>query len=428
MAAEERTASSRRPASTNAVLAGVAVVAIAVGIGAAVATGFGPGALPVGSAADDGESGPTVLGVSGNTTVAVTYRSVRGEREEFAVSGVDPELTDSADGWAFVDRSALPASLERAVDGRTDGIVPVGDRVLLGNVRSATRRVGTATVTVVAPAGGAVDPARKAHFVSEFLSPYALDSEPRAVTVVAAPDALPHRGLTYPDGTAYVTVDAFWDGDVGSVWLHEVVHARQSFELAREMTWFREASAEYLAYRAMQEQYDEVTERDVRARLDAHPEYPDARLSAPATWDGAPVDYTSGVRLLHAIDAAVRSESGGDHTLFDVFHAMNEHDGTVSLEDFRRIVERYSGTDETWIERAVTETGPIERSHDDDSESALTGDRVAGRPGSVPAYSSVTSTAMCMAASGRTGWLSRYDRCGQTSNSGSSSCMCEIVG
>lgn len=377
MAAEERTASGRPPASTKAVLAGLA---IAVGVAVAVAYGFGPGALPVGSAEDDGEQGPTIISVSGNTTVTVTYRSERAAVEEFVVAGVDPELTDSADGWAFLDRSALPAALERRVDGRTDSVVPVGDRVLLGNVRSATKQVGTATVTVVAPAGGAVDPARKAHFVSEFLSPYALDPEPRDVTVVAAPDALPHRGLTYPDGTSYVTVDAFWDGDVGSVWLHEVVHARQSFELAREMTWFREASAEYLSYRAMQEQYDEVTERDVRARLDAHPEYPDARLSAPATWDGDPVDYTSGVRLLHAIDAAVRSESGGDHTLFDVFHAMNEHDGTVSLEDFRRIVEHHSGSEEAWIEHAVTERGPVERDHDEDSESVRTRERSWNTP------------------------------------------------
>jgi len=403
MAAEERTASSRVPASTNAVLAGLAIVAITIGIGVAVATGFGPGALSVGSAEDDSATNPTVLTVSGNTTVTVTYNRDGREIEEFVVADVDPELTDSADGWAFVDRSTLPAALERRIDGRTDSIVPVGDRVLIGNVSSSTRQVDTTTVTVVAPAGGDVDPARKAHFVSEFLSPYALDPEPRKVTVVAAPDALPHRGLTYPDGTCYVTVDAFWDGDVGSVWLHEVVHTRQSFEPSREMAWFREASAEYLSYRAMQEQYGEVTRSDVRARLDAYSDYPDARLSTPATWDGDPVDYTRGVRLLHAIDATVRSGSGGEHTLFDVFHAMNEHDGTVSLRDFRRIVERYSGTDDAWIEHAVTETGPIERYHEVDPQPVRRRDRAVRRPDPVPAYSSVTSMAMCMAASGRTG-------------------------
>ena len=361
------------PASgTVTVGTAAAAVGLAVAVGVAVALGavaFDGGS---GSSAADGpangtssgpaggaEAGPAVLAVSGNTTVTVTYTVEGGERATFVAEGVDPGLTDPNAGWAFVDRSKLPPALASATGGHGDGIVPVGDRVLVGNATSATRAVGTATVTVVAPVGRGVDPARKAGFVAAFLSPYALDPEPRDVTVVAAPDALAHDGLMYPDGTGYVTIEAFWDGDVGSVWLHEVVHTRQSFALGDRMGWFREASAEYLAYRAMEEQYGPVTDADVRARLDAVPDYREARLSAPSTWDGDPVDYTKGARVLYAVDAAVRAGSDGEYTLFDVFYDMNRHDGTVSLGDFHRIVERRAGVEAAWIERAVTEPGPI---------------------------------------------------------------------
>ncbi|MEF8787144.1 MAG: hypothetical protein V5A45_14525 [Haloarculaceae archaeon] len=363
MAADEVTAASQTTVSTTTVLAGLVLVLVTVGVSGAVIFGGGLDVAVLGSGDEAENTHPSVVDVSGNTTVTITYTTGR-ETEEFVVDGVAPELTDSANSWAFVDKSALPPALERRGDNRTESIVPVGERVLVGNVTSSTRQVGTATVTVVVPAGRGVDPARKSYFISEFLSPYALNPERQAVTVVAAPDALPYKGLTYGDGTSYVTIEAFWDGNVGSVWLHETVHTRQSFTLDSEMKWFREASAEYLTYRALQEQYEEVEDSDVRARLDAVPDYHEARLSAPSTWASNPVDYTRGVRLLYAIDAAVRIGSGGDHTLFDVFYAMNQRDGPVSLHDFRRIVENHSGNNEAWVEHAITEPGPVNQYHD----------------------------------------------------------------
>ncbi|WP_340101558.1 hypothetical protein [Salinibaculum salinum] len=364
MAADERTAASQTVLSTRTVFVGLVLAAVMVGVSAAVIFGGGLDTVALENSDDEENTQPTIVDVSGNTTVTVTYTTADRETDEFVVDGVAPELSDSVNGWAFVDKSALPTALERRADTRTDSIVPVGHRVLIGNVTSSTRQVGTATVTVVAPAGRGVDPTRKSYFISEFLSPYSLNPDKQAVTVVAAPDALPYKGLTYADGTSYVTIEAFWDGDVGSVWLHETVHTRQSFTLDREMKWFREASAEYLTYRALQEQYEQVDDSDVRARLDAVPDYHEARLSAPSTWGKNPVDYTRGVRLLYAIDAAVRTGSGGDHTLFDVFYAMNQRDGTVTLQEFRHIVENHSGDDEAWIEHAITGPGQVSQYHD----------------------------------------------------------------
>ena len=362
MAADEETAASQSVSRPVIVVVGLVLAVVAVGGGGAVVFGSLDSAA-LGNDTETESVQPTIVDVSGNTTVTITYSTAGRETEEFIVDSVAPELTDSANGWAFVDTTALPTALERRADNRTDTIVPVGDWTLLGNVASSTRRVGTATVTVVAPAGRGVDPMRKSHFISEFLSPYELNPNKQEVTVVAAPGAFPYKGLTYGDGTSYVTIEAFWDGDVGSVWLHETVHTRQSFTLDREMRWFREASAEYLTYRALQEQYEQVDDSDIRARLDAVPDYHETRLSAPSTWGENPVDYTRGVRLLYAIDAAVRTGSNGDHTLFDVFYAMNQRDESISLQEFRRIVEDRSEENEAWIENAITEPGPVKQSH-----------------------------------------------------------------
>ncbi len=366
MAADKVRTASQSAINSRAITAGLLIAVVTIGVSGAIILGGGLDSGASGNGGDERDTQPAVVDVSGNTTVTITYTTDGRETEEFSVNGVAPELTDSGTGWALINRSALPPTLKALADSRTASIVPVGDRVLVGNVTSSTRRVGRATVTVVAPAGRDVDPVRKAYFISEFLSPYRLNPDQEAVTVVAMPDAVPYKGLTYSDGTSYVTIEAFWDGDVGSVWLHEVIHTRQSFTLDREMKWFREASAEYLSYRVMQEQYGQVTDSDVRARLDAVPDYREARLSTPSTWDGNTVDYTKGVRLLYAIDAAIRTGSGGEHTLFDVFYEMNQHDGTVSLSDFRRIVEHHSGNDEAWIEHAITDSGPVNRYHDSD--------------------------------------------------------------
>lgn len=366
MAADEATASSQGAVNSSTVTAGLVIAVVTIGVSGAIVFGGSLDMGASGNGGDERDTQPAVVDVSGNTTVTITYTADGRETEAFTVNGVAPGLTDSDDGWAFINQSVLPPPLKSLADNRTASIVPVGDRVLVGNVTSSTRQVGTAAVSVVTPAGRDVDPARKSYFISEFLSPYRLNPDQQAVTVVAVPDAMPYKGLTYSDGTSYVTIEAFWDGDVGSVWLHEIIHTRQSFTLDREMKWFREASAEYLSYRVMQEQYGQVTDSDVRARLNAVPDYHEAKLSTPSTWNRSSVDYTKGVRLLYAIDAAVRTGSGGEHTLFDVFYKMNQHDGTVSLSDFQRIVEHHSGNDEAWIEDAITDSGPVNRYHDSD--------------------------------------------------------------
>ncbi|MEF8780462.1 MAG: hypothetical protein V5A46_07270 [Haloferacaceae archaeon] len=360
----------------TAVVVTVAALSAVAGVGPLATSGGGP----VLGNADTDQQRPAVVSVSGNRTVTVEYVLESGDTERFVVDGVRPELSDEEHGWAIVDREELPPVLERAGDpqargsaepdrsdadvaaGAVDaGVVTFGQYALVGEISASTRRAGDSSVTVVVPAGRDVDPARKSYFLSEYVSPYALGAGGSDVTIVAVPDALSHRGLMYGDDAGYVTVDWFWDGGIGSVWIHEYVHARQEFTTACEMTWFRESSAEYLSFRIMEEQHPDLTDREVRERLDSLPEHREVSLANCSRETARNVDYTRGVRLLYAVDAAIRTGSDGEHTLFDVFRAMNGREEPVTVEEFRRLVERYSGEDQPWIDPAVADPGEMDR-------------------------------------------------------------------
>lgn len=305
----------------------------------------------------------TVEDVAGNATVTVTYTTGSNGTRQFVAPVADPRLSNADSDWAIVKGSTLPSALA-AVDGNySAGVVRFGPWALVGRTRTATVPIDGTVLTVVVPAGREVDPRRKAGFLYEFLSPYSLapGESDRPVTLVSVPRALPSKGLLYHDDRGYVTQRAFWDGDVESVWIHEFVHARQNARLEPGMQWFTEASAEYLSYRVMEEQYEEVSEADVRDRFESIPTYVGTELADPSTWRDTDADYLQGAYLLYAIDNEIRAGSDGEHTLVDVFRAMNARDGRISIPEFVRIVERYSGADEDWITASITDGEALKR-------------------------------------------------------------------
>ncbi|QSG05766.1 hypothetical protein [Halapricum desulfuricans] len=305
-----------------------------------------PGAT---AGADDG---PSVESVSGTGTVTVTYTDSSGASDQFTIAGVDPALASPERGWAIVDRSSLPSALRAVDDDPGNGVVGFGEWALVGAVETATVPIDGTELSVVVPAGRDVDPVRKAGFVEAFAGPYSLSpSDERRVVLVSVPDTLPHEGLMYADDRGYVTVEAFWDGDAHSVWIHEYVHARQDFRTAGGMAWFREASARYLSARFMQEQYEGVTAADLRDELAAGSER--VVLANRTSWAGTTDHYRAGARLLGAVDAEIRAETGGEHTLVDVFRAMNAAAESITVERFVELVERRTGGDEQWIAAAI---------------------------------------------------------------------------
>lgn len=344
----------RAPAGRTVLSARVAVAAIAlVAVAGAFMIGWGVGT-------DSPAEGAVVENVTGETTVTVIYSTPANGTSQFVVDGVEPGAVGSHQGWAYLPRSALPSPLERVAGDHTAGVVTVGQWALVGDLDASSTRIGSADLTVVAPAGMDVDPGRKAGFLGEFVSPYSLHpDEHDRITLLIAPDALPSDGRMYGD-TGYITQHAFWDGDVSSVWIHEFVHARQDFTLPPDMQWFTEGSATYFSYRMLEEQFEEVTEADVRARLAAQGNYRRAPLANQSAWDSSHADYHRGAKLLYIVDAEIRTASGGNHTVVDVFRTMNRRDGPVSVDEFVRIVERYSGEDEDWLRPAIRGTEDLD--------------------------------------------------------------------
>ncbi|MGM0398964.1 MAG: hypothetical protein ACQEQY_08220 [Halobacteriota archaeon] len=337
----------------------VVAAVVLVGVLGGVVLASGPLANPL-------ATGPeaVVTDVSGDTTVTVTYLTASNETRHFEVAAVRSKLSDEHQNWAFVPRSSLPPELEAVGSDPDAGVVTVGERALVGDLSSATEVIDGQPVTVVAPAEMDVDPARKAYFLDEFLSPYSFDPNPSGqVTLVIAPSALPSAGMMFGD-SGYIAQTAFWDGTVGSVWIHEYVHSQRSFQLAPEMRWFSEASATYYSYRVMEEQYDPVTDADVRERLMVEDTSPETTLSSPAEWKGTRAEYHRGAKLLYVVDAEVRASSDGERTLVDVYRAMNRHDGPITVTDFVRIVEATSGADERWLHDAITTDDDLNESVD----------------------------------------------------------------
>ncbi len=119
-------------------------------------------------------------------------------------------------------------------------------------------------------------------------------------------------------------------GPIEFTWRHEYVHTRQSFRLTPELEWFREASANYYAYRTALDsgaitprEYDALLawsyERNYSQRLVQHGD--------------SEVAYLWGPLVLSRLDAEMRSTS--NQTLLDRFrwmnHAETDSDG-FSLE------------------------------------------------------------------------------------------------
>mgnify|MGYP000162004249 FL=1 len=178
------------------------------------------------------------------------------------------------------------------------------------------------------------------------------------VTVFVGPPPLREGGLAVAgdDDRQDVWVsDGARVGPPDNTWVHEYVHTRQAFDLGPGMRWFREASATYyagvLSLRQGLDGRDGFEAFLTTLRSNGSSE---VVLTNRSDWNSAYTPYSRGTRTLAALDARIRSDTGGNRTLEDVFTRMNRHNGTVTYEEFGRIVENVSGTDhEVWLDNHV---------------------------------------------------------------------------
>lgn len=288
---------------------------------------------------------------TGNWTLAnprtdFAYRDARLERWVY-----------SWQASASVDRRTRVGSDQRGVAGPS--IVYLG-----GHEVSTTNATGQ-RIRLVRPttAEMADEPERVLGVLSVASAQLRVGARDSLVTAFAGPAPL------RPGGTAargHGSRQDFWvsaGSDAGSppnTWIHEYVHTRQSFVLASEMSWFREASASY--YAAVLSVRVPPTRSDEFARFRAtlagrHGE--NATLTDRSSWSTTYVPYAKGARVLAALDARIRTATDGNRTLQAVFRRLNRHDGLVTYDDFASTVANVSGqSHREWLDDHVRGGAP----------------------------------------------------------------------
>jgi hypothetical protein len=261
-----------------------------------------------------------------------------------------------------------------------------GDRyALVGDQETATRRAHGQRFRLHKPAGTEIRPAEDEIFAALAAASRDLEVGDRddSVLLFALPAPADRGGESFPiRDEAWVAADEPLD-DPNSVWLHEYVHTRQSFDLAEDMRWFREASAEYYAARLAYEQ-DRVSGSEMRSHLGGAPV--EATLTDRSSWSDARVPYEKGSRVLAVLDRRIRAETDGERSLQDVFRRMNDHEGKVTYAEFQEMVTSVVGHSmDGWLDRYVDGSAPIASVYDRGPArsgllTVLDGGFVAGNP------------------------------------------------
>jgi hypothetical protein len=326
----------------------------------------------------------TVVATTGMTTRSrdgQTWLRPTGDRDEATVSvrtttGAADQSADrgeffAADAWLLGrvplvelrwegpgDRTERRRLLDD-VRGASDRIT-AGDRyALVGAQRQRTVEAGDGEIRIVSPAGTTVEP--DADDLAAALDDAAdrLDVGDRGDDVLLFALGRPARrgGESIPiRDEAWVNAESPLD-DPNSVWLHEYVHTRQTFVLASDMRWFREASAEYYGARLAFEQ-ERIDRAAMRSHLDGRPRT--ATLTDPASWTDGKAPYTKGARVLALIDRKIRLSTDGERSLEDVFRRLNAQEGRVTYDDFEDAVAAVAGHRmDGWLDRYVDGSEPV---------------------------------------------------------------------
>lgn len=229
-----------------------------------------------------------------------------------------------------------------------------GDRyALVGDSTEQTASASGQQIRLVSPAGTEMEADRRdiLSALAAASSQLAVGDRDDEVLLMALPEPARRGGESFPSrDEGWVSAAEPLDSP-NSVWLHEYVHTRQSFQLAENMQWFREASAEYYGARLAFEQ-DRISRTEMHDHIDGTPS--EATLTDQSTWENPHVPYQKGARVLALLDQNIRDSTAGKRSLQDVFRRMNSHEGTITYTEFRRIVEQVAGHSmDGWLDRYV---------------------------------------------------------------------------
>lgn len=151
---------------------------------------------------------------------------------------------------------------------------------------------------------------------------------------------LPERPelYTYPDTPGDYTEPA-------AIWSHEYAHTRQTFKTTKKTEWLIEGSAEYFSalhrYQTGLIPFWVLTYKG------------NNRTGGVLVHDEKP--YYKGMYVLLALDANIRQETNGTRSIQEVFWRLNAHDGPITHETLKDVVEEVAGQSyDAWIDRYTT--------------------------------------------------------------------------
>lgn len=131
-------------------------------------------------------------------------------------------------------------------------------------------------------------------------------------------------------------------GKRSDLYLHELFHQHQYRMYSPAFEWFGEGTADYYAEKALlnygADSFDRFHEQVATER----------NISANLTTTNGVKEYTKGRHVIAALDAKIRRESNGTHSLLDVLEQRESR--TWSLESFSREVREVTGVEvEAWL-------------------------------------------------------------------------------
>ncbi|GAB7012261.1 hypothetical protein JCM18549_05320 [Halolamina salina] len=292
-------------------------------------------------------------------------------------------------GYQWRYRGTDSVSIDRTT--RVDGEGAVGETTaFLGPHATYTREVAGQEIRLIVPeAASLADPPEE---ILDGLgnASQALrvgDRDPTVFAVAAPTDRVnwAAQGVQVGDTDFWVRASQPIDS-VGSAWLHEYVHTRQSFRTADSGRWLTEASATWYAA-LLSHRQEGVSFARFAEYLDRGADDPQASsvLAEPTDWANH-ANYWKGALVTGEIDRRIRVATDRGATFQRVLAALNERTSPVTNEDILTAVGNAGGeSTRTTAERLTTTSDTFEVWNRSAHREAFGGDAALLRVGFDPA-------------------------------------------
>lgn len=215
--------------------------------------------------------------------------------------------------------------------------------IFLGAYHSTTEKIAGRNITIVSPA--ARPPAAD---TDEIFDAYRLTAEHVWIRddyneslLISAPTRKPndHSGRA-SESEMYVRGSHTLDGG-SSTWVHEYIHTGQKADMATDMEWFTEATAQYFSTKiGLNSGHLTV---DFYMDVVVTERYEDDVLTEPSTWNSSSTQYKKGQHVLAGLDAQIQAETDGEKSLEDVYASVQTLSGKVTYRSFRTMLLEIAG-------------------------------------------------------------------------------------